>query len=263
MKLNNDHYGHNCVLEIMLSFLNYPKSNANKQTLWKDIMDYVKVNNITNSYDIIIRHDTSQQLVIADNIIIIFGFDIKRVLNHVKTLKHHEKINDILIGLTDNNTIRILFENDDMYEIIFNNYKTINLELLENHHIPVDSTIKKIFEITSLSEINKKGNYPSSSFNEDQKLLLSKYIFIYLPNDKINKLIKQYKIAITNDHINNYMLNEYWTIGMFEHLIKCGAKPSVSTVICACEKRMDKERKNRWLFDLLRTTIDENKNDNQ
>lgn len=173
-------------------------------------------------------------------------------MHYVKTLKHNEKISEILIGLYDNNIARILFENDDIHEIIFNNYKTINLKVLANH-IPIDATIKTIFDILSHDELVMHPR-----LNDNEMKLLSKYIFTYLPDAKINELVKRYDIAINNEHIDYYAHNEYWNIDMFGHLIKHGAKPNINTVLCACEKKFDNSCKDRWLLYLLRMTINEN-----
>jgi hypothetical protein len=188
---NTDPNYHACAIEQMLCFLIYPKTQFDKEILWKKIINYIKICKISNSYDIIKKYNISHNFMMPNDIIIIFDSNIENILQYVKMLKNNDNICKILFGLYDNNTVRILFENDDIHEIIFNNYKTCNIKLLEKC-IPVDNTIKLIFDI--LSQNNDQLKYPN--FTEYELRILSKYLFTNSVDTQIYKLVKHYKIML-------------------------------------------------------------------
>lgn len=228
----------------------------------RKITNYIRTCGLTNSYDIIKQYDSINKYALAEDIIILFDSNAENILRYVKTLKHNENICEILNGLYDNNIVRILFEHDDMQEIIFNNYKTINILTLEKH-LPVDNTIKLIFDILSILDdlsqsTSNKTTYPK--FRKDELYLLSKYIFTYASDDTILKLLKYYKIVINDDLINYYAFNESWSMKMFEYLMKHGAKPNINTLLCAVEKHMKTDAKTRHLFDLLKQNVNDSIN---
>ena len=103
---DDNHYA--CVLEQIAAFLIYPKSDANKKILLKRMTDYIKSNEIQNSFDIIKNYEQLHKIVTSNSIIILFDFDVDKILNYVKNLKHSDNICEILNGLYDNNTVRIL-----------------------------------------------------------------------------------------------------------------------------------------------------------
>ena len=208
---------------------------------------------ITNSYDLIKKYDIIHSLMMPKDIIILFDTNTENIMFYVKTLKQNKNISDILIGLYDNNIVRIIFENDDIYEIAFNNYRTINITLLEKY-FPIDRTIKMIFNI--LAQPVTELRYPN--FSEDELLLLSKYMFTYVPNEKILKLIKYYKITIIDDYIDYYSNNENWSMNMFEYLMKNGANPNINTILCVIKKYMKNGSKSKIVFELLKNTIIKN-----
>lgn len=248
--IKNDRNYHACVIEQMACFLIYPKSKSDKQILWDKIINYIQMCKITNSYDLIKKYDIIHSLMMSQDIIILFDADTKNIMSCVKTLKQNKNISDILIGLYDNNIVRIIFENDDFYEIFFNNYKTVNIALLEKY-FPIDRTIKTIFNI--LAQPVTEIQYPI--FSEDELLLLSKYMFTYAPNDKILKIIKYYKITIINEYIDYYTYNENWSMTMFEYLMQNGANPNINTILYVVKKYMRNGSKSNMVFELLKNTI--------
>jgi len=284
LDVDNKHYKNyqSCVIEQMTCFLIYPRAKSDKHLLMRKITNYIKTCGLINSYDIVKQYDSINKYALADDIIVLFDSNVENILLFVKSLKHNKNICEILNDLYDNNIVRILFENDDIQEIIFNNYKTINISILEKH-IPFDATIKTIFNILSLpnpdtkstthpkdtkstthskdnkstihSKDNKITTYPQ--INEEEIQLLAKYMFTYSSDDKILKLLKYYKITINDNLINYYAFNEKWSMKMFDHLVKNGAKPNLNTLLLAVEHNLKTDAKSIHLFDMLKKSVND------
>lgn len=254
-KFETDTLYHPYVIEHLMCFLNYPKLKSDKNDLWKQIIDFVKTHNIKNSYDIIKKYNNCHDFTNASDILLIFDANDEKITRYVKTLNNMHDITNLLIELYDNDIHRLIFDDNDMNDIIFNNYRTIDFKKLEQHYV-VNRTIKKIFDVLSDPKgVSKK--FPN--FTDDELIILGKYIFTYETSENIKLIVKRYKIKICDDHINWYSSNDRWSSNFFEWLIRNGANPNINSILRAflplVEPHMLRGARTKKLFELIKHNI--------
>lgn len=206
-------------------------------------------------------------MISAEDIIIIFDADIDKITKYVKTLKN-KRIDEILIGLYDNNTIRIEFENEDINEIIFNNYKyndiinsiyyinkdgTNKLEEL-SEIIPIDPINQKIINIIESNEQNKR-NTKFPVLTDEELKLLAKYAFKNSSDNIIKKFINHYNIQILDEHIRYYTDNPKWKEALLIMMLESGAKPDSIAVMNILKPHMRNTIRSKSTFALLTKTF--------
>lgn len=256
-KFKNEIQYHYYIIKYMLCFLECPISFDDKETLWKRIICNIKEFNIKDPYDIIQKY--THNLMSSSDIIYIFGADIKKIIQYVMGLKNDKKIMEILIGLYDNDNVRVIFENDDINKIIFNNYNKINIEELERCYF-IDNSIKNVFKILSTpTKMSKKNNTMNIKISDEDVPLLAKYLFTYSSPTYIKKIVKLYQIKICDIHIEYYSSNKSFDIIIFKWLIENGAKPDSKSILQALKPYI-KGARCKNLFNIIENSLIDNKN---
>lgn len=241
-----------CIIEQLSCFLVYPKEFSKKQEIWSIIIKYIIDHKIEDSYDILRKYDIDN-FMLGTDIISIFDNDVDKIILHVKSLKNHWNIMTILTGLNDNNAVRIIFENEDMNEIILNNYETINIDELEKI-IPIEIMNNKIIKLMKQHTADPKCKvFPT--LQDVEINLLEKHMFSYGTSNTIKRIVKHYKIQLTDEHMRYYKDNKNWTENIFSMLIRSGITPDVDTVVKALKPHIRHNARSRTLLGILDKAI--------
>lgn len=241
-KFNDQSEHHFYVIEHMLCFIDYPKAKKNKMAIWIQIMSKIRSYGLHNTYDIIKKYTNCQLYASAADIILIFDGDINKITQYIKDLKNYINITEILIELYDNDVNRIIIDDDDLNEIIFNNFITIKIINLERYY-PINGTIKKIFTILIEMSANK-----SEKLTHNEKSLFAKFVFTYAESDKIQELIENYNIPICDEYVTYYLSNGTWNLDIFDWLVKSGARPDYNSLVRAYKTYKTEKRRHKFSY---------------